>query len=288
MPEPIRKTVGVLTFEQFHGRKDIGSSRIRCYWPMRYWEEAEPFVMGKEYEAVIFQKAYWIEYASIYKGVKILDMCDADFLHWGYRIKQMCDLVDAVTTSTIALQQYMMKLTDKPVIYVPDRIDFNDFKNLKKEHIGNGPTKTATWYGYSENLPMLDSAINSLVELEFEQLNVVASKSMPYRLPSALEGKIRVVNYPWTAATWLGDIMKGDIVLNPQTQNGRWKYKSNNKTICAWACNLPVAHTKKELKALMTEESRVKEAEMRYTEVREKYDVKDTVNQYRELISSLR
>ena len=75
--------IGILTFEQFHGRKDIGSSRIRAKWVINHWPEAEEFVFGQKYDVVIYQKAYWLEHAQEFKGLKILDICDADFLHCG-------------------------------------------------------------------------------------------------------------------------------------------------------------------------------------------------------------
>lgn len=282
------KKVGILTFAQFHGRADIGSSRIRAEWPTKYWPEAEIFVMGKAYDTVIYQKVYWIEHAEKFKGKKILDMCDADFLHWGYRIKQMIDLCDAVTTSSPQLATYVKKLTDKPVVCIPDRIDFKEFDGyMKKDHKGKGDTKTVAWYGYSENFPMLDSSINALADAGITDLIVIASRRSPYQLPTGLEGKIRLTNYPWTRDTVNIDLLRADIVINPQANSGRYKYKSNNKTICAWALGLPVAHNKKELENLMTEEARIKESDEKYTMVHQEYDVEQSVKEYRQLIENL-
>ena len=61
------KKIGILTFEQFQGRQNIGSSRIRVKWPLKYWENAEEFVMGQKYDVVIYQKAYWLAYEEIWR-----------------------------------------------------------------------------------------------------------------------------------------------------------------------------------------------------------------------------
>lgn len=277
--------VGILLFEQFHGRANIGSSRIRGRWLTKYWEEAEIFKIGAHYDILIFQKVYWIEYASQFMGLKILDMCDADFLHWGYRIKQMIDLCDAITTSTENLTKYIKKITDKPVIYIPDRLDLESFGNLKKEHAG--PTQKVGWYGYSENFLMLDKAINSLVKLKIPELIVIANKRSPYQLPAGVKNKILLTNIPWDLETVNQDLLKCDVILNPQFSGGRWKYKSNNKTINAWALGLPVAHNEAELKSFMNEDNRKIEGDKRYKEVREKYDIKLSVEEYKNLINKI-
>jgi len=287
----MEKTIGILTFEQFHRRENIGSSRIRADWPIKYWPEAERFVMGKKYEIIIFQKVYWLEYMEKFKGIKILDICDADFLHWGYRISQCLEQCNAVTTSTMPLAKYMLRLVsalglDIPVWCIPDRLDIETFGNLKKEH--KGEAKIAAWYGYSENFPMLESAIGALPSVGIEELVVIASRKAPFKLPASMEKKIRLVNCPWTPETYNRDILKADVIINPQFTTGRWKYKSNNKTINAWALGMPVAKTKNELESFVSEQSRTIEGKLRYEQVRREFDVKDSVKEYQNLISELK
>lgn len=296
--------VGFKTFQQFHGKQHIGSSRIRAEWVAKYWDEAEIFKMGAKYDVVIYQKVYWIEHAKLFKGVKILDICDPDWFHWGMRVKEMIDLCDAVTTSTLELAKAVVKFTDKPVWYIPDRLDLELFKGQKKVH--KGEAKIAAWYGYSENFPMLDGAVPSLVKNKFEELIVIASRRSPYKLPPALEArekvrklpdgtkevymdaaKIAVSNLPWSEATVNGDLLKADIVINPRGTKGRWKFKSNNKTIMSWALGLPVAHSEEEMTLLIPEAARKVEAEIRLKEVKEKYDVKISVQEFKNLIAEI-
>lgn len=281
------KKIGILTFEQFQGRQNIGSSRIRVKWPLKHWENAEEFVMGQKYDVVIYQKAYWLEHMKRFDGIKILDMCDPDWLHWGYRIKECIDECDAVTTSTLELAKYLTKLTDKPVWCIPDRLDLQSFDGMKKDHTGRGKAKIAAWFGYSENFPMLDSAINALITNGIEDLFVIASRRSPYMLPAASQGKLRVTNLPWSADTYNQDILKADLVINPQSKKGRFKYKSNNKTINAWAMGMPVAHNPEELLVFMDEDARIAEGNRRYEQVRKEYNVVDTVKDFENLIAEI-
>lgn len=283
----MEKTIGFVSFAKFHGKEDIGSTRIRVDWLCNYWPEAEVAKMGRKYEVVILQKAYWLEYAQLFQGIKILDVCDADFKHWGYRIKETIDNCDAVVTSTVELAKYMAMLTDKPVWCIPDRIDFAAIGDKRKDHRGKRDTKTVAWYGYSDNFRMLDASIEALVQLKIPNLIVITSKRSPYMLPPSMEGKLNLINYPWTAATANDDLLRADVVINPQMATGRWKYKSNNKTILAWALGLPVAHTKDELALLLTEEQRMAEAAKRNAEVLANYDVRTSVEEYKALIAEL-
>lgn len=283
--------VGIILFEQFYGKAEIGSSRIRGRWLAKYWPEAEVSKIGGRYDVIIFQKVYWIEYAEMIREqrpetILILDLCDADFLHWGYRVKQMIDLCDAVTTSTIELAKYITQLTTKPVWCIPDRLDLETFNLPPKEH--SGDAKIAAWYGYSENFAMLDSCINALIRNKFTDLIVVASSRQPYQLPAGASGKIRLTNYPWNVKTVNADLQRADIVLNPQTKYGRFKFKSNNKTIAAWALGLPVATTPEELVKFIPEQARKEEVEKRLKEVKEKWDVKLSVESYKNLINEIK
>lgn len=328
--------VGILLFEQFYGKENIGSSRIRGRWLAKHWEDAEVFKMGQEYDAIIFQKVYWIEYARLIRKqeskcdcvpyetdgpewnhqdncnsvkpkkrkVLILDICDADWMHWGHRVKQMIDLCDAVTTSSVELAKFIVTLTDKPVWCIPDRLAFEELRGGPKKHVGD--TATVAWFGYSENFPMLDAAINGLIREGIKKLIVIASRKTPYTLPpfaqsktvqkkdedgkmrtETVPAKIELVNYPWTLESVNDDLLRADVVINPQSKFARWKYKSNNKTITAWALGLPVAHTIDELHELMTAEVRNAEATKRLAEVHEKYDIAQSVVEYKNLIQSI-
>jgi hypothetical protein len=281
------KSVGIVTFEDFQKRANIGSTRIRARWLLNYWPEAEPFSTGRKYRAVIFQKAYWVHYAEVFEGVKIIDVCDPDFLNWRRELRRMLDCCDAVTASTEALASVLREYTSRPVFCIPDRLDPLAFGGMRKDHAGKGRAKTVAWYGYSHNFAALDSIVDALPELGIEELLVIADAHKSYKLPPTLQGKLALRNYAWGADTVCGDLLKADIVINPKIESGRWKYKSNNKTLAAWAIGLPVAHTRGELAALISEEARVSEAELQYSRVFDQYHIRQSADEYRRLIDDL-
>jgi len=298
-------SVGFITFEKHNGRKDIGSSTIRAEWLCNHWDNAEIFKQGRNYDVILFQKAYWVDMAKDFKGIKIFDICDADFLHWGYRTKEMLVECDAVTTSTEALAEQFRRFTDKPVVCIPDRIDL-DLHNQKKLH--KGRATHAVWYGYSDNFEMLDPVMYFLEKFGLD-LIVISNKpylpQMNYVKPEIQKGMnindterilemqkkkehwVDVKNVKWTKETVDKDIISGDIVINPTKDAGKWKYKSNNKTIKSWALGLPVASNTTELKLFLEEGARQKEVEKRQKEIKDKWDVKLSIEQYKKLFKKI-
>ena len=268
----------IITFEQYYGLKDIGSSRIRGKWLVNYWPECEMFVLGRPYDFVIYQKVYRPEHAKAFKGIKILDVCEPDFLNWDSRKQEMLDNVDAVTCATEALAQEFRRFTSKPVVVIPDRIDFNEFPAQK---VHKGRAKSAVWFGYANNFPVINRELLSVLNKLNLRLVVVADK--PF---AAI--KVAVDNQKWNEADWQSKIMLGDIAINPRIETVPWKFKSNNKTLTAWALGLPVAADAKELERFMDADARNKEAELRRIELKEKWDVRFSVKEYKELIDRLK
>jgi len=273
--------VGVLTFEQYHGRKNLGSSRIRGHWLVDNWSEAELFKMGKEYNVVIYQKAYFIEHAKTFNGIKILDLCDPDWLSWQYRVKEMIDLCHAVTTSTEALAIALRRITDKPVLCIPDRVDLSKFKEKK---IHNGDATKVCWYGYSENFEIIKPVLSILSKNKLE-LSVISDGQ--FNLPNIYSDKINVENIKWNADTVNQNILRSDFVINPHGNYGRWKFKSNNKTLTAWAIGMPVAENSEQLYRFIKCEERIKEIEIRTKELKELWSIEKSIEEYKKLIGDV-
>jgi len=273
--------IGIITFEKYEGRRNIGSSRIRGRWLVDKWENAELFKQGEKYDVVIYQKAYWVEHARLFKGIKILDLCDPDWLHWGYRTKEMIENVDAITTSTEALAEGLRQFTDKPVICIPDRIN-QDYFRKKKQHAGRATY--VGWFGYSSNFEMLQPVITFLIK---NSLNLIVVSDGTFSPQSNNVGKIKVLNKKWSETTVHDDLLTCDFLINPQAERGKWKYKSNNKTLTGWALGLPVASNVSDLTRFLSQEEREKEAKTRLNEINEKWDISRSIEEYTALISEL-
>jgi len=270
------KKIAILPWEIYEGRKNIGSSKIRSFWVNKYWDESEIFVQGRKYDTVIYQKCYWVEHAKLFKGIKILDLCDPDWLSWGYRIKEMIEEVDGITTSTEELAESIRKFTKKPVKCIPDRVDLEDFK-FKKVH--EGEAKSVVWFGYSQNSEILKPVVHFLIKNKLD-LIIVSDKNFA----SFPNQNINISFYKWKGETAYSDIIKGDIAVNPTSKDGKWKYKSNNKTLISWCLGLPVASSPEDFKKFMSEKSRTKENVKRMKEVKEKWLVEKSVEEYKEFI----
>jgi hypothetical protein len=288
MSEDNSKRVGFLTFEQIRSEVGLGSTRIRARWLINHWEEAELFTIGRKYDAVVFQKAYWVDYARQFSGIKILDLCDPDFLDWKSQCIAMAEMCDAVVTSTTSLADALGSFISTPIKVIPDRIDFDSIKATRKEAGYGKPIRTAAWYGYSENFASLDSAVEDLISLGIPRLIVIASPLKPYQLPSRLERYITLINCEWDEELAPSILVQADIIINYSLSYGRWVYKSDNKSSLAWALGIPVAHSKEELIKLMAAPARDAESEQKYILVKSEYDVRHSVRQYRDLLESLR
>ena len=272
--------IGILLFEKWHGKKFLGSSRIRGHWLVKHWDELELFEQGKKYDAVIFQKTYWLKYVESYDGIKILDVCDPDWLDGQAEMRNIINHCDAVTTSTEALRDTIKGFAgDKPVVYIPDRQDL-EFHNKQKVH--KGRAKKIIWFGYSHNASVLDIALGFLKSKDL-QLTILSEARPPY--PNA----DRNIKYDWgnPEFDFNGILLQHDIVLLPEDTRPRGKYKSKNKTYTAWALGLPVASTPEDVERFMEAEERRKEAKLRLKEIREKYDVKQSVEDFKQLIKQI-
>lgn len=281
--------IAILTMEKNDSRQknSVGSSRIRGSWLLNHWKEAEEYKIGKKYDAIIFQKAYNIEFLKVYEGIKIFDFCDPDWLE-KRPVKEVIELCDAFTTSTPALAEFLSQMTDKPVVCVPDRVDLTQFLQQKNHE---GTAKTVGWYGYDTNQRTIDQCLIALKNLGL-QLRVYSNA--PYYPQTSIQGidgdwiARNISNIKYDYETINDELLTSvDIIINPRLETGRFKYKSNNKTLTAWALGLPVAETSDELAIMMDADARKAEADKRTEELKENWDVRQSVEQMKNLIDEL-
>jgi len=276
--------IGIITMEQADNRpiNSVGSSRIRGRWLWKYWDEAEEYMIGEKYDGIIFQKVYWKEMLEQFEGIKILDICDPDYLE-GKPVMEYINMCDACVTSTEPLAEYIRKFTNVPVVCIPDRLDLSEFTIQREKHIGK-PAR-AFWFGYSQN----DHYINRTIPfLKRHNIQLVVFSNQMYQPPGGY-GK---VDYKWIEydqSKLLQEMVKCDIALlpDPSTVDIRGKYKSNNKDQVAWACGVPVVKQPEDLERFIDPLEREKEAKEKLRLVRSEYDVKISVQEYKELVHEI-
>lgn len=279
---------GFITMEYLDNRVDnsVGSSRIRARWVADKWEDAELYQMGREYDVLIFQKAYWQFMLSRFKGKKIFDLCDPDWLD-PRPVVEAISYCDAVTCSTDALRDYLQKLTDKPVTTVPDRINFDIPRKIKKHTTARG--KHVVWFGYAHNAQYVERAMATLAKHGLK-LTVICEKGRQPLFKHAHEDIWQKKDY--NINTINEEVIKADFAIMPEypttvDRDGRLKYKSNNKTVQCWAWGMPVAHTPDDIERLLDPVARKSEADARLIEAETDYDVHLSVKQYQDIIKSL-
>ena len=279
-------TIGFATFEKQDNRPKgtIGSTRIRARWLYDLWPEAEEYQIGKKYDVMIFQKVYWDTMMEQFDGIKIMDLCDPDWVE-GRDVMKYCAMADAVVTSTQPLADYIKRfITDKPVICIPDRIKMAEHEPyMKKTH--EEVVKSVVWFGYLHNATYFDNTLDELIRRNVS-LTVIANKE--YHLPRDKDLELHFVKYGYPSVH--EELSKHDIVLLPGDRGKvdyRGQFKSNNKVLTAQALGVPVVQFPEDFDRLITKEQREKEAELKLKDIHDNWLVEQSISEYKDLINEI-
>lgn len=280
--------VRFFTMEQFHAKQNVGSTKIRVHNLIKYWDEAGLYQYGEKPNVLVFQKVYVgkdYKFPVTYPGIKILDICDPDWLE-GAPIKETVDAMDAVVCPTKPLAEFIRQLTDKPVMVIKDRFDLAEFP---KQKMHRGTAKTVVWFGYHHNAGTLKLAVQSL-ERRGLKLKVIADQDpFAYRWafnPDEFAKNYEFVKYlPETAHE---EIQKADICVLPIMKRPQDRFKSENKTVIAQLLGIPVVNDADGLDSMMSAQARNQAINTIYGKLRAEYDCKKSVQQMKGLINELR
>lgn len=281
-------------FSTFHNKiPPTGSTHIRVIQLMKYWPEAKKYKYGEKPDVLIFQKVYMAQdyqFPANFPGLKILDMCDPDWLNGMGGIKETVDAVDAVTVSSRGLQTFIKQLTNKPVVHIPDRFDISLVPRPKK-HVAEA--KTVVWFGYRHNAENLRHAMPLINELGLNLLCISNDDPMPWQwLPGQTgddyrkSGRYKFLGYREQNIYF--DLQNADFAVMPYGFRPIDPFKSNNKTVKAILAGLPVAHDAEEVKGFMVAGVRRDYMQKHYNKTIREYDVKNSVKEYKDLIETLR
>jgi hypothetical protein len=121
------------------------------------------------------------------------------------------------------------------------------------------------------------------------QLKLKVISEAPLEPPSTYRDKFPLENIPFVYTSLNKEIIKADAVILPQPiGDERAKYKSNNKTLQAWALRMPVINVPEDLDKFITGESREAEATLRRKEIEDKWETKYSVQDYKDLIEEIK
>lgn len=274
------------TYSQYHNKRPpVGSTHLRVSQLIKYWPEAELYKYGEKPDVLIFQKVYTsqdykfpLEYDG---GKKILDICDPDWREFAY-VKETIDGMDAVTCPTEELASFLSQLTDKPVRVIPDRFDMEKIP-LKKNHTKKA--KTVVWYGYSQNAEVLQYAVDSIFQAGLNLLIISNDDPMVWRYATdQAKAKTMYSFKKYDEETIYTDLQEADMAVLPFGNRPIDRFKSDNKTIKAILAGLPVANTADEMREFIDPAKRKQFIDTKYDKIKEDYDVRNSVKEYKELI----
>ena len=270
------------------------SVRFRAQWPARYWPGADVYPnqarQFADYDGYVFQKAYLSGRASEMIGSlrardKLLafDMCDADWLQstkHEERLLEVLPLFDFAVSPTKALQEWLARWV--PAYVIPDRLDL-EVMFERRYRCGHKPL-SVVWFGYSHNLVELDMIWSDVAQIldEYDLPLTIISDCLPPVWQDRTWGKNRKIQFvTWTPERADVEISTHTIALVPQSS----PYKSNNRTITAWALGLQTATSAKTLEKMLSWTWDVREIYLaqRQEEIRKHYDVHLSVKEWRDL-----
>ena len=255
---------------------DSASERFRCRWlaPHLNADIYDRTQNLSDYDAIIYNKSYiseeMIALSERHKDkFQMLDMTDIWFPFHEDNLRRMAKNCRLLTASSADLAEELKKFGNAH--YLPDRQNL-DFYKARKVHI-NKPA-ILVWFGYVENFERIRPLLTYIEDKELPLL-IISDRPPRYAKNPIFRGEFR----KWSLETSNNDIISGDIVLNPL-----WKYKSNNKTTTAWALGMPVAENEKEIERFLNWEERRIEAKRRLKEAKEKWDIRTSAKELKNLI----
>lgn len=282
--------VRFFTYSQFHGKAEpTGSDFIRVMQLIKYWPGAGLYKYGENPDVLIFNKVFCTDdykFPAHFENITILDICDPLWLE-GAAVVETCQAVNAVTTSTEELADFVRQFT-KNVKVIPDRFDVEILPSPKKHQ---GDAKSVVWFGYSHNSELLRPALNKLKEMNLKLILISNDDPIPSRwgllpdLREYLQNNYQFIRY--NEETIYQDLQKADFALLPAGFRPVDRFKSENKTVKAQLAGLPVAYDFDTMLKFMDGKVRQEFVDTNYEIVKDMYDVRRSVADYKELIESL-
>lgn len=284
--------VRFFTFASFHNKRPSpGSTVIRVDNLLKYWPEAGIYTYGENPDTLIFQKVYNSQdykFITHFKGMKILDICDPDWMSGFPTIKETVDGVDAVVCPTKAIADFLGQMTHKPIHIIKDRFDLALVPEPKRH---TRPAETVVWFGYSHNAELIKPVLPLIEKHGLKLLIIADDNPIPSRwchAPSTslyIENNYRYLKYE--EETIYDNLQRADFAVLPKGFRPQDSFKSENKTIKANLAGLPVAYDLESFEYYLKAENRQSFVAAELKNIRADYDVRKSVEEYKELISCL-
>ena len=234
--------IGLITHAFWKGLPTVwvGSSRLRgLNWIKAMPERIEEYMIGADYDALIFQKADWVDMARAFDGPKVYDICDLDMR---VSVLETVDACNVVTCATNQLKHhYQGWLKDGKT-----SITFDDFVH-PSDVVGRwsktmAAPKTCFWWGYVENASVVTPWLSKVLEAGWK-LTICANKDPGLAGCEFVqyENNVQCMQLMIKhAAALLPSYDIPAVRLLELAGNGLWSYKTRNKEYAAMAHGIPI------------------------------------------------
>ena len=225
------------------------STRIRAAWPARYVNGATIAPHGEhqniEADNYIFVKLFDEEFSKQAKqrGKRIFwDVCDPAWWWNPIEARMAADLADGIVTSNAELAHDFADWYGDAtkVRIIDDRIEPEHYP-IQRKHTHAEPVRFV-WYGAAQNRISLFGALANLERLEANGHNIALTifDDRPQNGWNFTD-KFPISYTQWSLEHENQVIAAHDIALLPPYPGPWGRVKSNNKSLTAWACGLPVS-----------------------------------------------
>ena len=262
--------------------RSSGSVRIRAEWVCRYWDGADVYD-GRQrlagHDLYVFQKAYlgeltqrWIRTIARWRDEGrcrlAFDLCDPDFLEPEHerRMLDVLPLFDFAVATTQPIADWLSQWL--PAYVIPDRVDLDGVREIGLSIPTRSFIPRLVWAGYERN-------VGALAEMR----PVIEEMGLPL--------EIMALRRPVPFGEFWGRVIEYDVLLNPLPDAAPFSYKSDNKTLIAWALGMPVARTVEDIARLCDPRTRRREVEARALEVGALWDVRKSVEEWKAVLGKV-
>lgn len=279
---------------------------MRAYWPAKYMRGASVIEFSavnqymdelKAADAIVWQKSVRLDLIrGELKGKRnVWDVCDPAWWWNPSACAEIAESVDDVVASSLPLaadfNQWVKNAGNRgkivKVATIKDRLDLTHFP-IQRTH-ADVYTVRLIWYGVAVNRIALFAALANLERLEANGYDIELTifddrPDQPWRVTDSFP----IYHVQWDVAQENKIIASHDLAVLPPYPGPWGRVKSNNKTVTAQACGLPVAHgdNYQSLEwAIKDHDLRQKIADENFDSVRQEYDAAQSAQEWQELLA---
>jgi hypothetical protein len=221
----------------------------------------------------------------------ILDFCDPTWWFEPVKVRLGCDYAHRITFSNKPLMDDFVDWygDGARASVIPDRLKLSHYSKQRK-HYHASPVRFI-WFGAGQNRQSVVGAFPYLERLTKNGVNI----SLTIMDDHPGENWLSDYAFPIYYTQWGLDvenqvIADHDIAILPPYPGAWGNVKSNNKSLTAWACGLPVT-TGENWEELFTRavssDARQATVDLNRKLLEQYYDVRQTADQYQSLLASL-